>query len=152
MNSFSRRIRIVGAATLLAALPAAAQQRPMTFMDVQQLRQAGSPELSPDGAWLLYTLSVPDWKEARRFSDIWLVSASRGLGSERQLTFTKDKNESSPRWARNGSYFVFSSNRDGSGANATNQLFAMRPDGGEAQRITDAKDGVGQFAFTRDGR
>ncbi|MGV3708225.1 MAG: hypothetical protein ACO1Q7_05240 [Gemmatimonas sp.] len=28
----------------------------------------------------------------------------------------------------------------------------MRPDGGEAQRITDAKDGVGTFVFTRDGK
>ena len=28
----------------------------------------------------------------------------------------------------------------------------MRPDGGEAQRITNAKDGVGTFAFSKDGR
>jgi dipeptidyl aminopeptidase/acylaminoacyl peptidase len=139
-------------ATLALALTslASAQQRPMTFLDMQHLKQAGSPEISPDGRSVLYTLSVPDWQEARRTTDVWLVSTSQGVGSERQLTFTKDKNETSPRWSRDGRFFVFSSNRDGSGANAVNQLYAMRPDGGEARKITDAKDGVGQFAFGRD--
>ena len=28
----------------------------------------------------------------------------------------------------------------------------MRPDGGEAQRISDAKEGVSDFALSRDGR
>ena len=28
----------------------------------------------------------------------------------------------------------------------------MRPDGGESRKITDAKDGVAQFQFTRDGK
>lgn len=137
---------------LTLATPGSAQQRPMTFLDVQHLRQAGAPALSPDGGWLLYTLAVPDWQEARRTTDIWLVSTTRGLGSERQLTFTRDKNETSPRWSRDGAYFVFLSNREGTGADAPTQLYAMRPDGGEARRITDAKDGVNQFAFTRDGR
>ena len=30
--------------------------RPMTFLDMQQMRQVGSPTPSPDGRWLLYTL------------------------------------------------------------------------------------------------
>jgi dipeptidyl aminopeptidase/acylaminoacyl peptidase len=33
-----------------------------------------------------------------------------------------------------------------------NQLYLMRPDGGESRRITDAKEGVTDFAFSRDGR
>jgi dipeptidyl aminopeptidase/acylaminoacyl peptidase len=133
---------------VLPATLAGQSPRPMTFLDQQLMRQVGSPALSPDGSRLLYTLSVPDWKEARRNTDIYVVSTTGGLSSTRQLTFTKDKNEASPRWAPDGSFFVFSSNRDGN----TNQLYMMRPDGGEAQKITDAKDGVGNFAFTRDGK
>jgi dipeptidyl aminopeptidase/acylaminoacyl peptidase len=139
-------------AVALSLLPSSvlAQQtlRPMNFLDVQLMRQVAGPELSPDGKWMLYTLSVPNWKEARRYSDVYLVSTDRGLPSTKQLTFTKDKNETSPRWAPNGTFFVFSSNRDGN----TNQLYMMRPDGGEAIKITDAKDGVNTFAFTHDGR
>jgi dipeptidyl aminopeptidase/acylaminoacyl peptidase len=135
-------------ALALPAALAAQSPRPMTFFDQQLMRQVGGPALSPDGSRMLYTLSVPNWKEARRNTDIYVVGTSAGLASTRQLTFTKDKNENGPRWAPDGSFFVFSSNRDG----ATNQLYVMRPDGGEAQKITDAKDGVGSYLFTRDGK
>ncbi len=142
------------ASTALASTAIVAQQaaRPMTFMDQQLLRQAGSPELSPDGAWMLYTLSVPNWKEAKRYTDIFVVSTKDGLPSTRQLTFTRDKSENSPQWSRDGSFFVFSSNRDATGNANTQQLYMMHPNGGEAERITDVKDGVGSFAFSKDGK
>jgi dipeptidyl aminopeptidase/acylaminoacyl peptidase len=127
--------------------------RPMTFLDMQQMRQVASPTPSPDGKWLLYTLSTPDWKEAKRQSDIYLVSTQQGLPSTRQMTFTKEKNETSPHWARDGSFFVFLSNREApENASSRNQLYLMRPDGGESRRISDTREGVSDFAFSRDGR
>jgi dipeptidyl aminopeptidase/acylaminoacyl peptidase len=120
----------------------------MTFLDVQHMRRAGSWAPSPDGASMLYTISTPDWQKAEQQSDIHLVSLTQGVSSSRQMTFTDDKNETSPQWARDGSFFVFSSNREGD----KNQLFAMRPDGGEARSITDTKEGVSNFAFSKDGR
>jgi len=132
---------------------AAADLRPMTFLDMQQMRQAGSPAPSADGSWMLYTISTPDWQEARRQSDIYLVSLQQGLPSTKQMTYTKEKNETSPAWSRDGSFFVFLSNRDApASASGQSQLYLMRPDGGEARRITDAKDGVSNFQFSKDGR
>src|SRR5688572_10627339 len=103
------RIRHYGALKFTVALvlagvfPLHAQdRRPMTFLDMQNMRQASAPSPSPDRKWLLYTLSFPDWKEARRQSDVFVVSLDQGVSSTRQLTFTKDKNESSPRWAPDG--------------------------------------------------
>jgi len=131
----------------------AASKRPMTFLDMQQMRQVGSPAPSPDGRWLLYTLSTNDWKEAKRQTDIHLVSLQQGVSSTKQMTFTRDKNETSPQWARDGSFFVFLSNREApENATSRSQLYLMRPDGGEAQRISDAKEGVSDFGFSRDGR
>ena len=149
-------------------------KRPMTFLDQQNMRQVGSPTPSPDRKWLLYTISVPDWKEAKRQTDIYVVSMDQGVSSTRQLTYTKDKSEAQPRWAPDGSFFVFSSNRDappsgGAGAAAGGgepqggpfggpvggpgfQLYMMHPDGGEARKITDAKEGVSTFAFSKDGK
>ncbi len=128
------------------------QPRPMTFLDMQQMRQVGSPTPSPDGTWLLYTLSTPDWKEAKRQTDLYLVSTRQGVASTRQLTFTKEKNETSPRWVPDGTAFVFLSNREApESASSRNQLYVMRPDGGEAQRLTDTKDGVSDFALSRSG-
>ena len=142
----------LGVLVALTASASAQPKRPMTPLDIQLMKQAGSPALSPNGQWLLYTLSVPDWKEGKKYTDIWIVSTTQGAGSARQLTFTKDKNETSPRWSTDGAFFVFSSNRGGEGATPANQLYLMRPDGGEARKITDAKDGVGEFALSRDGK
>jgi hypothetical protein len=105
----------------------------------------------------------------RRQSDLYLVSTATGVSSTRQLTFTKEKNETSPVWSNDGG-FVFSSDRDaapataataetgggraggggrggrgggGGGAAASgNQLYYMHADGGEAQKITEGA-GVG---------
>src|SRR5262245_27605609 len=115
------RISIVAVALLLAsstpiAVPSLRAQRsaprPMSFLDMQQMRQVGATTPSPDGKWMLYTLSTPDWMEAKRQTDIYLVSLQQGVGSTKQLTFTKEKNETSPRWAHDGSFFVFLSNRE----------------------------------------
>src|SRR5687767_1327803 len=102
--------------TTVAAFAATAgaqnNQRPLTFLDMQHMRQAGAPSVSPDRNWLLYTISTPDWKEAKRQTDIYVVSMTQGVTSTRQLTFTREKNETAPRWARDGAFFVFLSNRD----------------------------------------
>ena len=134
----------------------AAQERPLSFMDVQELRRAGSWAPSPDGAWMLYTVTTPDWETAESQTDIHLVSLAEGVASGRRLTFTDDKDETDPAWARDGSFFVFSSDREGSGDDDgdgnDDQLYMMRHDGGEARRITDAADGVSGFAFAPGGR
>ena len=138
--------------------------RPITFLDRQYQRDVGSPTPSPDGKWLLYTLSTPDWNQAKRQTDIYLVSVKDGLASTKQMTFTKDKNETSPRWSRDGKFFAFLSNRDaasapsgnsaagGGNAAGQNQIYIMRPDGGEARKITDTKEGVSTLDFSKDGR
>src|SRR5215510_1811486 len=124
---------------------------------------------------MLYTLSVPDWNAARRQSDVYMVSLDRGLPSTRQLTFTKDKNETNAKWSTDGSFIAFVSDRDatgaapagagegrgggggrggagGGGGGGRNQLFVMRLDGGEAKRVTDAREGVSTYTFTKDGK
>ena len=165
----------------VATAQAPGSRRPMTFLDLQTMTQVGTPVFSADGSQALYTLSVPDWKEARRQNDVWLVSTRLGAGSARQMTFTADKNESSPAWSRDGRFFVFLSDRDappaggapsrtatlptsgpgapyfppavgGGAGGAGYQLYLMHPEGGEARRITSAREGVSTFAFSRDGR
>jgi dipeptidyl aminopeptidase/acylaminoacyl peptidase len=146
-------------AVMVAALPAGtlhgqqAEQRPMTFMDVQHLRSAGGFAVSPDGRWLLHTVSFPDWKEARSQTDIFLVNVQQGVQSARQLTFTTERNETQPTWLPDGSAFVFLSNREAPASSTNqNQLFLMHADGGEARRITSAAQGVSTFAFSPDGQ
>src|SRR3954469_17383264 len=44
---------VVGLSAVSAASAAAQSKRPMTFLDVQNMRQVGTPDLSTDGRWLL---------------------------------------------------------------------------------------------------
>ncbi len=152
------------------ASPAAGQApadgpRAMTFLDMQEMARAGAFAPSRDGKWMLYTVTTPDWEEATQQSDVHLVSLEQGAASARRMTYTDDKNEHSPRFSRDGRFFVFASNRDARGGRGNDsggdgeggggnkdQLYLMRPDGGEARRITDADDGVSDFAFSHDGR
>jgi len=143
------------AVALAAASVAAAQdkdKRPMTFLDMRLMKDIGAPAPSPDGRWMLYTVSAPEWKDGKTQQDIYLVSLQQGLPTTKQMTFTREKNETSPRWAKDGRFFLFLSNRDAPESAATrNQLYLMRPDGGEARRITDAKETIVDFAFSPDG-
>ncbi len=128
--------------------PLSAQQRPLTFLDVQEMRRAGSWTPSPDGALMLYTLRVPDWAKAESQTDIHLVSLTEGAASDRRLTFTEDADETDPAWAPDGSFFAFLSDREGD----RDQVYVMRHTGGEARKVTDARDGVRDFRFSPDGR
>ena len=104
----------------------------------------------------------------RHLSGVDSIAACR---AHAQLTFTKDKNETSPRWSHDGRFVAFLSDRDATGAapagaaggggggrggagggGGRNQLFVMRLDGGEAKRVTDAREGVSKFSFTKDGK
>jgi dipeptidyl aminopeptidase/acylaminoacyl peptidase len=126
--------------------------RPMTFLDVQHMRSFGGAAPSPDGSLLLHTVTTPNWEEDETQTDIHLVSLTEGVSSSRRLTFS-EANENSPTWGPDGSWFVFRSNRDAPSSSRNQmQLYLMRLDGGEAQKITDASEGVSTFSFSPDGR
>jgi len=133
-------------AALVLLSPMWAQEtRPMTFMDVMEMRGVGGGSLSPDGARVIYTVSLPHWKSGKTYTDIFVADAASGVS--RQMTFTREKNETGPQWARDGRRVAFLSDREGS-----QQVYLMSVEGGEARKLTEAKDGVHAFAFSRDGK
>lgn len=123
---------------------AGVNKSPMTFKDIVEIRSVGSYDVSQDGKMFIYTLSTPDIEKNKRFSDIFVTPLA--AGKTRQMTFTKDKNESSPKWYKDGEFFAFLSDR----FENKRQVFFMRPDGGEAWKITDEKEGVGGYSWSRD--
>jgi dipeptidyl aminopeptidase/acylaminoacyl peptidase len=146
------RIRLAISALLIQTVAVNAQQRPMSFLDMQLMKQPGQSAVSPDKKWLLYTVSTPNWDEGKRQNDIYLVSMDTGVPSTRQLTFTKDKSETAPAWAVDGRFFAFLSDRAFGDDKSHTQLWTMRADGGEARQLTTGKDTVYNFAFSPDGQ
>jgi len=122
------------------------QKRAMTFLDIIQIKHPSKPDLSPDEKWAIYTISSPDWEKNRRFTDVYITPVSGG--KTKQMTFTKDKNERSPKWYKDSSFFAFLSNRTGNKI----QVYFKHPDGSEERQVTDDKYGVSSIEWSNDGK
>ena len=143
-------MRAIGWQVALAALvafgPTQAQDaRPMTFMDVMELRSLSGGSVSPDGKRVAYTVGIPHWKSGKSYTDLFVASAE--TGAIRQMTFTREKNEGSPQWAMDSQRLAFLADREGG-----QQVHLLAVDGGEARKLTEAKDGVHAYAFSKDGK
>src|SRR5206468_6162509 len=66
---------LAGAAAALAASPLAA--RPMTALDLQSMHRLGSPDVSPDGHWAVFTVSTTDWDKNKRVNSLDLLDLTR---------------------------------------------------------------------------
>jgi Tol biopolymer transport system component len=95
------------------------------------LKSVGAPVISPDGQSILYTVREADWEKNRYDTEIWLYK----LGKKSfQLTRTADGSSTSPAWSPDGKWISFTSSRD-----EKTQVHLIRPDGGEAFKLTDHK-------------
>lgn len=133
-------------ALALAVTAESNAQRPVEARDLLRIREVTDPQLSPDGAWVAYTVATSDTVEDGRGSDVWMSSWD-GKRSVR-LTYTQAE-EHSPRWSPDGRYLAFLSSRDD--PREVDQVWLLDRRGGEAERITGLPGGVSEFAWSPDG-
>ena len=67
------RSTVLALITLAVANDAAAQRRAVTIDDQFAVQDVGSPELSPDGNWVAYTVATWDVAADKRNTDLWKV-------------------------------------------------------------------------------
>src|SRR5882724_5142674 len=77
-------VAISGTFVQLSAQAAAPARRPFTFADMMALKRIGSPAISPDGKWVLFSAMDVDLKENKKTTHLWLVPLAGG--DARQLT------------------------------------------------------------------
>jgi len=139
-----RMLAVVAVVVLFASVSFQAQsRRPLQPDDIFQLKSVSDPRISPDGAWVAYTVTTLDKKEDNSDTDVYMVSASGGAPV--RLTSSK-KPENGPRWSPDGRYLAFLSARDGKKA----QVFLLDRRGGDAQALTDYKTGASAIAWSPD--
>ncbi len=116
-----------------------------TVDDLLNLKRAGGAAISPDGRLVAYGVSETDWEQDAFVRQIWLADTSTGRNW--QLTRGK-KSAGGATWSPDGHWLAFTSDRVGD----KNQLFAIRPDGGEAVQLTKSETGVNGFDWSPDGK
>jgi len=100
---------------------------------------------SPDGSKVLYTVreAVMTDDRSEYINQVFLCNSD---GSNTIQLTKGDKNSSNPRWSPDGKWIAFTSSRD----EKTN-LYILPVGGGEAEKVTDVKSGVGIYDWSHDG-
>jgi dipeptidyl aminopeptidase/acylaminoacyl peptidase len=106
-------------------------KRAISLDDLAKIARVGSPVISPDGAWVLYSVSRADTKEDKNHSDLWMQKWD-GSGAM-QLTFGKE-GASRPEFSPDGKYISFLSSRPGKTKGT--QVWVLNRLGGEAEQFT----------------
>jgi len=128
---------------LLLAVPAAAQERrAMTTDDGLDMIRVGGATISPDGSWVLFSKSELDWGENERKTTWWRVPTGGG----EPYRFIGEEGGSGFQFSPDGSTLSFTRSVD-----EKSQLFLMRTDGGEAQKLSKHKTSVGSYRWSQDG-
>jgi dipeptidyl aminopeptidase/acylaminoacyl peptidase len=123
--------------------PASATPRNITIDDSFQIRDVSQPELSPDGQWVAYTVRTRMLKEDKNEQRLYMISTKGG--DSIPLT-AEGVSSSHPRWGPDGKVLAFLSARNG----GKNQVWLLDRRGGEAQKLTDAAQGVDDFEWSPD--
>ncbi|MGD8319059.1 MAG: S9 family peptidase [Gemmatimonadota bacterium] len=125
---------------------AAAQQTPpRTLMvdDLFNIQRVGSPRVSPDGAWVVYTVARTSLEDERTSTRIWMAPAA---GGDAIPMTAEGGSASAPAWSPDGRYLTFLASRNGD----ETQVWALDRRGGEAFALTDVKQGVAGYAWSPD--
>jgi dipeptidyl aminopeptidase/acylaminoacyl peptidase len=122
----------------------------MNLDDADRLVAVGGPQVSPDGKWVLYTVSKIDTVADKRVTDLWMVSWDGA--QDIQLTYGVDTSVSAPRWSPDGKYISFLSERPGAPKVKGSQVWVLDRRGGEARQLTEVKGNLSAYEWAPDAK
>ncbi|MGA3039608.1 MAG: S9 family peptidase [Bryobacteraceae bacterium] len=143
------QIRIL--AVLALASVAAAAPRPIAATDLYAFRWIASPQISPDGAKIVYTLVTVNSKHDNYETSLWILPASGGAAR----SLTSGPHDSSPRWSPDGRTLAFlraPDQKDKDAKPMPPQIYLLSMEGGEARPLTDLPKGASGLAWAPGGQ
>jgi dipeptidyl aminopeptidase/acylaminoacyl peptidase len=131
---------LAAAAVALAASPVAA--RPMTAIDLQSMHRMGSPDVSTDGHWAVFTVSSTDWAKNKRFNTLERLDLTRP-GAAPQPIRGAEKGHDAAFGADGSLWFLMP-------VGDQDQLFRMTI-GGAPVQVSSFKGDIGGFKVAPSG-
>ncbi|HJQ35332.1 MAG TPA: S9 family peptidase [Pyrinomonadaceae bacterium] len=125
---------------LCASARAQSPRAQFTVQEMLKIQRVADPQLSPDGKWVAYQVTVPDVPANRNRTQIYLIPATGG--EPKQLT-TGASSSSGARWSPDGSRLAFTTG---------GQVWTMRPDGTDRKQVTNISTGAADPVWSPDGR
>jgi dipeptidyl aminopeptidase/acylaminoacyl peptidase len=119
--------------------------RPLRVDDYFALKSVGSPQVSPDGAWVAYTLGTQDLENDTRETRLWMVSTA---GGDAIPMTAKGSSVWRPRWKPDAKYLTFMASSGDQGP----QVYTLDLRGGERVQITHVEGGIEGFEWSPDGK
>ena len=121
---------------------------PITHEIMWSMKRVSAPEISPDGKWVVFSVTEPSYDEKEAVTDLWVVPAD-GSAEPRRLTGNKS-GESGQKWSPDGKLLAFSAKRDGDDAS---QIYILNfKEGGEAYKLTNVSTGASAPQWSPDGK
>ena len=133
------------------------QKRAIRLEDSSKIVTVSDPQISRDGKSIVIVVSRQNFEEDRNDTELVLVDVA--TGAQRVLTFGR-KQAGFPRWSPTGDRLAFlavvpytrEKKDDTTKREDSPQIFIMPMNGGDAKKITNAPNGVEQFAWRPDGK
>ena len=147
-----RRCAVIVFLVLSCLFVAAQTKRPITDKDIFRFQWIGDPQVSPDGAHVVFVRVTVNEKKDNYDTALWMVSTA---GSDAPVRLTTGKRDSQPRWSPDGKWIVFvrgSAEPPKDGKPPAAQLALLSLSGGEAWVVTDLPHGANDPVWSPDGK
>ena len=155
MRPLTRLLTGLSAAALLgsAALPAVAEAPaapaasaaaqatdPFTWQDMIGLNRLGDPQVSPDGRWVVYSVTATDVEANRRSGALFMMDLE-APGEPRRLAINEG-GANTARWGSDGKLYFLS------GRSGSSQVWRAAADGTGPVQVTDLPLGVNAYRLS----
>jgi acylaminoacyl-peptidase len=126
-----------------AAVTAPAQAaEPFGYRDMISANRLGDPQVSPDGRWVVYSVTTTDVEANRRAGSLYIMDL-REPGEGRRLAISEG-GANTARWGSDGKLYFLS------GRSGLSQVWRAEADGTDPVQVTDLPVDVNAYRLSRD--
>jgi dipeptidyl aminopeptidase/acylaminoacyl peptidase len=120
-------------------------RRGLKIEDLFQIKSVRDVQVSPEGAWVAYTVGTDSLKDDKSETQVWMVPAA---GGDPIPMTARGSSASRPRWSPDGKSLAFLSAR----GESKTQVWLLNRSGGDSQQLTEVRHGVQSYEWSPDGR